>query len=200
MTSTWMVSPILVPLILEEKQHHSGMVVGTIGDTAHQAEANSDHDPDEWHFVAAGDFMIGPHFTATDAEWLFQRIVTQIRMGDKRCAYAIYKRRIVSSTVSPGSIRTYSGTDPHTNHVHVSVPHGSQPHPTTSWHIYQEDTVTPDDIEAIAAAVAGKLGADLNNDKSGVAIGERRQDDAALADNFAALNLKLDTIITKLNG
>lgn len=130
----WQVSPILAPLIAEVKAKNPGMTVFTIGDTAHQAEP-SDHNPDQWDYVCAADFMIGSSFTAADAEFLFDRI-NQVR--DSRTAYAIYNRRIESRTVQPWVVRSYSGTDPHTNHVHVSVVHGSNPHPTTSWGIYPE--------------------------------------------------------------
>lgn len=134
----WTVSPILVPLIDEVRAEHPGIVIGTIGDAAHTAEGSgSDHNPDQWGFVCAADPMIGPHFTEADAEYLFDRVTEMIRGGDKRPAFAIYKRRIVSSTVSPGVIRGYAGSNPHTDHVHISVPHGSRPHPTTSWEIYE---------------------------------------------------------------
>lgn len=134
---SWRVSPILVPAIAEVKAKHPGMTVFTIGDAEHQAET-SDHNPDTWGFVCAGDAMIGPHFTAADAEDLFDRLTAMIRAGDKRPAYAIYNRRIVSSTVHPGVVRAYTLSNPHTDHVHLSVPHGSNPHPTTAWGLYTE--------------------------------------------------------------
>jgi len=158
--ATWEVSPILVPLITEVKTHNPGMTVFTIGDTAHQQE-ESDHNPDEWEFVCAGDFMIGDAFTVTEAEFLFSRIVIMIRAGDKRCAYAIWDKHIVSSTVSPGVVRAYTGDDPHTNHVHVSVPHGSQPHPTTSWKVYvvAHDPLDSTDLNNIDSHIAADANA-----------------------------------------
>lgn len=152
---TWRVSPILAPLIAEVRAANPGMVIGTIGDPAHQAEV-SDHNPDQWGYVAAADFMIGASFTAADAERLFDRIHA---LRDGRTAFVIYNRMIVSRTVSAWSVRTYRGDDPHTNHVHVSVVHGSNPHPTTAWNIYPkpEDNVTPADIDAIAEAVKDKI-------------------------------------------
>lgn len=131
----WSVSPILVPLIGEVRDEHPGIVIGTKGDAVHQTEV-SDHNPDQWGFVCAADFMIGSAFTAADCEYLFDQVTEMIRGGDKRPAYMIYNRRIVSSTVSPGIVRGYVGTDPHTGHGHVSVPHASRPHPTTRWGIY----------------------------------------------------------------
>ena len=40
---------------------------------------------------------------------------------DSRIKYVISNRRIFSSTVSPWTWRTYSGSNPHSSHVHVSV-------------------------------------------------------------------------------
>lgn len=135
---SWRVSPILVPAIAEVKARHPGMTVFTIGDPAHQSR-ESDHNPDEWGFVCAADGMIGPHFTPADAEEMFDRVTAMIRGGDRRPAFMIYNRRIVSSTVQSGVVRAYTGSDPHTGHVHLSVPHGSNPHPTTSWGIYRQE-------------------------------------------------------------
>lgn len=202
MTASWRVSPILVPLIAEEKTQHPFMVVGTIGDQAHQDETQSDHEPDQWSFVAAGDFMIGTAknpstFTASEAEYLFDRITAMIRGGDKRCAYAIYNRRIVSSTVKPGIVRTYGGTNPHTDHVHVSVPHGSQPHPTTSWGIYQGDDMTP--TEGRTAAKLGVYDALEESSSGDTPTGRQmRTFINTLIDNrLAGINTKLDTLIAQ---
>jgi hypothetical protein len=136
---SWKVSPLLVPLIREVQNKHPGMVIETIGDTAHQEE-QSDHNPDQWGYVCAGDFMISPKFTIADAQFLFTRLR---QINDMRLAYSIYDRRIVSSTVDPWKPRIYNGKDPHTGHVHVSVRHSPTPRPTTSWHIYND---TPKEV------------------------------------------------------
>lgn len=156
----WKVSPILQPAIVEVKTAHPGLTVGTIGNLAHQAEA-SDHNPDQWGFVCAADFMIGPHFTATNAEDLFNRVTNFIRSGDLRAAFVIYNRSIVSSTVQPGVIRRYLGTDPHTGHVHLSVPHSSVPRPTTFWKLFTQgkdwfDMATQADLENALTNVLAK--------------------------------------------
>lgn len=204
MTATWEVSPILVPLIAEEEQHHPHMVVGTIGDAAHQDE-KSDHDPDKWHFVCAGDFMLSTKahpstFTATEAEFLFDRLTALIQSGDTRCAYVIYNRRIVSSTVRPGVVREYTEDDPHIGHVHVSVVHGSQPHPTTSWGIYSEDDM--DTAEGRTAATLGVY--DLLQHASAGDTPTGRQVRTfinTLIDNrLAPLEDKLDILIASLSG
>lgn len=149
----WEVSPILVPLIADVRREHPGIVVGTIGDPAHQAEASgSDHNPDQWGFVCAADFMIGTRFTAADAEALFQRLRT---LRDGRTAFVIYNRRIFSRTVAAWTVRPYGGDDPHTGHVHASVVHGSDPHPTTSWNIYpapEDDMPTAEEVADLTVA------------------------------------------------
>lgn len=129
---SWHVAPDLATLIAQVKAKHPEMTIYTIGDTAHQAEA-SDHNPDSDGSVNAADFMIGNHFTASDAAALASRLAS---VQDKRMAYVIYNRRICSTTVSPGSWRAYSGADPHTNHVHVSVTHtaGSEKS-ATAWNL-----------------------------------------------------------------
>lgn len=132
---SWTVSPILQPLIDQVRGKHPGMVIGTIGDVAHQNEI-SDHNPDAWGFVCAADFMIGPHFTAADAEDLFRRLRI---IKDSRTRYVIYNRRIFYGPELGNAAwvnQTYTGSDPHTNHIHVSVIHRSNPRPTTSWDIY----------------------------------------------------------------
>jgi hypothetical protein len=187
---TWEVSPILAPLIAEVKAKYPFMTVGTIGDTAHQAE-KSDHDPDKWDWVCAADFMIGDQFTAGAAQALFDRLHALL---PARMAYVIYDRQIVSTQVSAGKVRPYTGTDPHTNHVHVSVKHAQLPRPTTSWNIYPKVAPAMDE-----QSIASKLGADLNTDASGVAKGVARQVDRALGDNLAALNARIDAMETKLD-
>lgn len=115
--SAWYEDKGLAVLVKQEKDKHPGMVVGEIGDLKHQGEV-SDHNPDPDGSVDAADFMIGSAFTADDAEELFQAL---LHSQDQRISYVIYKRRIFSSTVKKWEIRDYTGDDPHTNHVHVSV-------------------------------------------------------------------------------
>jgi hypothetical protein len=114
---TWFVDPGLLVLMGQMKAANPGMTIYTIGDANHQSGV-SDHNPDADGSVDAADFMIANSFTAADAEKFFQQLIAS---RDSRIKYVIYNRRIVSRTVSPWTIRAYSGSDPHTNHVHVSV-------------------------------------------------------------------------------
>jgi hypothetical protein len=156
--SSWKVSPILAPLIADVKREFPGIVIGTIGDPAHRAEkTGSDHNPDQYGFVCAADFMYGHGFGATQAEALFRRLIA---LRDSRLAYEISNRQIVSATVQPYKVRAYTGTDPHTGHVHVSVNHAQSPRPTTSWNVYPpalEDDM-PSSAEVVKALLDQKLG------------------------------------------
>lgn len=106
-----------------------GMEIGWIGDLSHQGEV-SGHNPDDWPplqaeqidadtdpEVRALDFMIGPHFTAADASRLTHALATGVDRN--RLYYVIYNRLIYkrSNNYEP---TPYTGTDPHTNHVHAS--------------------------------------------------------------------------------
>jgi hypothetical protein len=144
--SAWHNAPDLQVLINEIKAEHPGVTVYTIGDEAHQEEP-SDHNPDADGSVNAADIMIGAHFTATDAKQLFARLK---KLLDSRMAYAIYNRQIVSTTVDPGEARPYTKSDPHTNHVHVSVKHTAEAD-TRPWHISEDDMpINLADIKTIA--------------------------------------------------
>jgi len=144
---SWHVAPDLQVLINEIKAEHPGVTIGTIGDEAHQGEP-SDHNPDKDGSVNAADPMIdGKHFTAADAKRLFARLAELL---DPRMAYAIYNREIVSTTVQPGKVRDYDGSDPHTGHVHISVKHTSESD-TRPWHITEEDMpLTAADVKTLA--------------------------------------------------
>lgn len=93
---------------------------GTIGDAAH-ARQTSDHNP--WirdaglGVVSALDLTHDPR-NGVDT-WLMAEVMRQSR--DPRIKYVISNRRIFSSTVSPWTWRNYTGSSPHTGHVHISV-------------------------------------------------------------------------------
>jgi len=106
-----------------------GMEIGWIGDLSHQGEV-SGHNPDDYAplqaeqvdadndpEVRALDFMIGPKFSADDAKALTHALVTGLDRD--RLYYVIYNHLIYkrSNSYQPAP---YTGTDPHTNHVHAS--------------------------------------------------------------------------------
>jgi peptidoglycan hydrolase-like protein with peptidoglycan-binding domain len=95
---------------------------GGIGDAAH-ASRGSDHNP--WvkdgamGIVTARDFTHDPK-GGIDARKLAEALVAS---RDPRIKYIISNRQIVSGSdgPSPWVWRSYSGSNPHTMHVHISV-------------------------------------------------------------------------------
>lgn len=114
---------------------------GTIGDAAHSSRS-SDHNPDPRGIVHAFDLTHDPN-TGPDCHVLAERL--RIR-GDRRIKYVIWDRKIWNPSVSP-KWRVYSGTNPHTKHMHVSVKSGETYENDVSpwWNgaPHQEDDMTP---------------------------------------------------------
>jgi hypothetical protein len=92
----------------------NGIQVGWIGDASHQSEC-SDHNKDSSGVVHAIDVMV----TGSRA----QAVVDQCLAHPGDLQYVIHNRTIWSATTGWKS-RAYTGSDPHTNHVHVSGKHG----------------------------------------------------------------------------
>lgn len=99
---------------------------GWIGDSSHQASQTSDHNPD-WSaggVVRAIDVDSNLEGGASIAEGqvLADAIIRAAREGDKRLSYVIFNRKIASGTYAATfwTWRPYTGSDPHTNHLHVS--------------------------------------------------------------------------------
>lgn len=89
-----------------------------IGDTAHAGSA-SDHNPNSAGVVCAIDIRQGGGINLTTvAETIKRNNPTQVK-------YVIFNRRIWSKARNSEGWRTYSGSNPHTTHVHVSVGVGS---------------------------------------------------------------------------
>jgi hypothetical protein len=115
--SAWYVDHGLAVLIEQWKAAHPGATVYTIGDAAHASEA-SDHNPDPDGSVDAADFMLAGPVGRADLD----KLAEALRVGrDHRIKYVIWSHHIFSSTVAPWAWRGYTGSDPHTGHVHVSV-------------------------------------------------------------------------------
>lgn len=124
---------------------------GTIGDARHQAEKTSDHNP--WWiyggtpYVTALDVTHDPAggldcFDLADALWASR---------DPRIKYVISFGHIMSgaSGAAPWSLRKYEGTDPHTNHLHLSVMPNAGSLLQSGWNLYglfKEEDVKPDEV------------------------------------------------------
>jgi lysozyme family protein len=89
---------------------------GTIGDAAHQA-TDSDHNPNSAGVVTAMDITHDPAH-GLDARKLAETLVAS---RDPRIKYIISNAQIISSVVSPWQWRTYTGSNAHRKHVHISV-------------------------------------------------------------------------------
>lgn len=88
---------------------------GWIGDAAH-AKTKSDHNPDAKGRVRGVDLTAGGAVGAALAE---VAINTLKRRGQK--GYVIHAGRIANPSVQGGKWRRYTGSNPHTHHVHVSA-------------------------------------------------------------------------------
>lgn len=99
---------------------------GMIGDPAHQGR-NSDHNPWVWDedkklgVVTALDISHDPKGKC-DCEVLAKSLEEN---KDSRIKYVIWNKQIMNSSSIKGSLpwtwRTYSGKNPHSKHIHISV-------------------------------------------------------------------------------
>lgn len=134
---------------------------GWIGDEAH-ATRDSDHNP--WVIDAQGIGVVRArditHDPAggMDCHWLATRLASQLRRlpALRSGAYLIWNRRIISADRLDEGWRTYTGTNPHDKHLHVSVALAPDDYDdTTTWGIQEEDgmALSDDDKEWIAAQI-----------------------------------------------
>jgi peptidoglycan hydrolase-like protein with peptidoglycan-binding domain len=121
---------------------------GFIGDAAH-ASRSSDHNPwvkdGKTGIVTAGDFTHDPingMHTWDIAEYLRQ-------MRDPRIKYVISNRRIFSSVQNPWIWRKYTGSNPHSSHMHVSV-HSTKNHydSEAAWKLFPSQPSIPSDPDS----------------------------------------------------
>lgn len=161
-----------------------------LGDAAHQAE-RSDHNPDSRGIVHAIDVMLqaGSARAIATLKWLLSHPAD--------LQYVIHNRKIyhVKNGFSPVA---YTGSDPHTNHIHASGRHGTvggnahtesgystaaeKISPTGTPCDPEDEVVSKEDVAAIAkasaaAVVAQKLG--RSGPVVGVALQSRISADAA---------------------
>lgn len=114
---------------------------GMLGDELHAARV-SDHNPNAQGVVTALDITHDPAH-GLDIAVESQRLVLN---NDPRIKYVIANKRIWE----PGKgWQAYSGTDPHTNHMHVSV-NASNGDLTMPWNIEEEDMERIKELEGMA--------------------------------------------------
>jgi hypothetical protein len=99
---------------------------GGIGDAAHSSRT-SDHNPiDGTGQVCARDYTHDPA-GGLDCHWLARQLTTN---GDNRTKYVIWDRRIWTPGIG---WKSYTGVNPHTKHLHLSVKAGAVGDQTRAW-------------------------------------------------------------------
>lgn len=125
---------------------------GLVGDAAH-ASRDSDHNPHDVEGVGR-DIVTALDLTHDPAggfdSFAFADVLRVNR--DRRIKYVISNHRIFSA--GTWTWRTYTGIDPHINHVHVSVLDAVISDTRTPWNLEGFDmALTPEDIDKIRMAV-----------------------------------------------
>lgn len=111
--SDWHVNEALIVLKKQLREVYPKLVFYTIGDKNHKPP--SDHIPNQYGRVNAGDIMLGNGFDRDDAKALVACL-----QEDDRVKYMIFMRRIFYPGDGGGWI-DYHGDNPHTDHIHLSV-------------------------------------------------------------------------------
>jgi hypothetical protein len=112
---------------------------GSVGDAAHSARA-SDHNPDARGVVHAFDLTHDPT-RGVDCNALANQV-----LADPRVKYVIWNHRINSR--DGRGWRSYSGSNPHTHHMHVSIHAGAAENDTRPW--FGTSALQGDDAEVIS--------------------------------------------------
>lgn len=143
---TWRVAKSLLTLI-EQVDHHwpdrSRAADGTIGDTAHASRV-SDHNPNSAGVVTAWDCTEDSKRGAN-----MHNLAEALRAShDPRIKYVIWDHRMFSSyeygDVRPFTWRPYTGIDPHTGHLHLSVSGEAGLYDDArKWRVFGDDTKPP---------------------------------------------------------
>jgi peptidoglycan hydrolase-like protein with peptidoglycan-binding domain len=119
--ASWRVARALETLLTqinEAAPNRSKSSDGSIGDASHQA-SKSDHNPNSAGVVQARDFTHDPR-GGFDSYRFAEHLRTH---PDKRVKYVISNRKIFAGYggPQPWEWRSYSGSNPHDQHAHVSV-------------------------------------------------------------------------------
>lgn len=122
-----MPTPFLAPSLVKlrdeinaEWPHRDKLSDGWIGDKAHQARV-SDHNPDSRGMVHAID---------VDNDGVDVDLIVNTCISDPRINYVIWNRRIWSRVRNFVPIK-YTGSSPHTEHIHISILHTSNAESST---------------------------------------------------------------------
>jgi len=142
MASSWRLAESLIKLrnqINAAYPNRNKASDGTIGDTAHAATV-SDHNPNAAGVVAAFDVTHDPS-NGINISKLADEIVAS---KDNRVKYLIRNREILIPA-NGWYWTAYTGADPHTSHLHISVQNDYDN--SKQWNIKGDDTVKASDQE-----------------------------------------------------
>lgn len=134
---SWKLAPSLAALFAEINATwpaRDRSIDGTVGDTSHAAR-KSEHNPNRDPNDDVPDGLV----TAVDIDrdGIDVKRVINALISDHRTWYVIYDRKIYSRTYG-FKARNYTGSNPHTSHLHVSLmQRKSACADTGSWGIYK---------------------------------------------------------------
>lgn len=161
---SWRVARSLDVLLEEVNAHapaRSKVSDGSIGDAAH-ATRSSDHNPWVTHgglgIVRARDFTHDPGAGLDCHDLAFslaEMILDQAHPALGNGAYVIWSRQIFSAARRSEGWRPYTGSNPHTAHLHLSVALDADGYDSTRrWHIYsdEDDEMNDEDRKLLRAA------------------------------------------------
>lgn len=168
---------------------------GAIGDASHQARV-SDHNPD-W---SAGGVV---RAIDIDKDGIDVQALLNATIGDQRVWYVIWDGHIYSRTYNWAK-RVYTGSDPHTGHVHISIVHNrTAENDTSRWFPItppkDDDMALSQDDKDFIEATAKKY-AIANNDYLRQMVDDignyaAAATDAAEKDDFDAVKTQLSNIL-----
>ena len=135
---------------------------GTIGDPAH-ASRSSDHNPNAAGVVRAVDVTDDPA-NGCDAGAIAEAVRLLGLRGTHPAlgpgAYVIFNRRIASATQdgAPWDWEPYSGSNAHTQHVHVSAATSAAGYDSTArWGVMEDSEMNENETRRIAREVAQQV-------------------------------------------
>jgi hypothetical protein len=122
---------------------------GTIGDQAH-ATRDSDHNP--WYEVGGIPYVTAIDITHDPANGVDCSRLDDVLWAnrDPRIKYVIYAGRIMSGDAGPQpwTWRTYTGSNPHTKHLHLSVKAEPASLLQSEWNLKGLFAVSPESLRA----------------------------------------------------
>jgi hypothetical protein len=167
---------------------------GTIGDEAHQLRT-SDHNPRLVPALGTTPVVLALDITHDPARGCDTHALAEdIRLSrDRRVSYVIANRQITGPNHG-WQWDPYTGTDPHINHMHVSVLATVLADDITDWTI-EGDTVALEDKD-IARIVEAIFNRQVNGSRLADIVGREQGTNVDLPGELAALSAKLDELPT----